>query len=296
MIMRSFFFSLIFFFLLTQNYAHEIKGIVAFGDSLTCNGNACIHSGEPLPMCTLYPDGRFTDGDVWIEVLSEKLGLERPTPSLAGGLNFAYGGATTGWNPSPNILNVGNQIKDYLERTSGRANSSNLFIIWAGGNDIKNKVWPKKLVPNLRKHIITLANAGAKTFLVPNFPPLGKTPIAESALSSIGYGISRFGKYLNLIDDPDFTHQKINAFIDRVADGTVVLLNYHLEHMLQNLEQSLGITIYRLDAYNYFYAVLDNKDLFGLGPDDELFLYDGFHPSALVHALIAQEAYNAVSQ
>src|SRR5215831_11872170 len=76
---------------------------VVFGDSLSDNGNAFIGTGGAIPAPPLYTVGRFTDGSdtsptgtpggIWHEVLSGLLGEPVSTPFLAGGTNFAVGGA-----------------------------------------------------------------------------------------------------------------------------------------------------------------------------------------------------------
>lgn len=282
-------------FLITNAYGLYVNDLVVFGDSLSCNGNACLHSASPPSICMIYPQGRFTDGDVWIEVLAEKLGIDRPIPSLAGGLNFAYGSAITGWKKSPHVLNVGNQINAFLERTNGHANSNNLYILWAGGNDIKNKIIPTKLISNLKAHIISLANAGAKTFVIPNFPPLGRTPVVEGVVSLFGHSLGRMGEFLNLLDDGSFIDEGIRSFSSKLADAGIQFMNIQLESMLQDLEHSLGINIYRFDAYTHFYRVMENLEDYGLNPNDRLFLYDGFHPSGIAHKLIAEEVFKLLN-
>ncbi len=98
----------------------------------------------------VYTAGRFTDGPdtlpatsltgVWVEQLAAKLGVAIPTPSLAGGTNYAFGGATSGTgntvlNGGPlQALNVADQISLYLSTKSIDSNA--LYIVWAGANDI----------------------------------------------------------------------------------------------------------------------------------------------------------------
>ena len=64
---------------------------MAFGDSLSDTGNDLIAFGSPQPP---YYQGRFSNGPNWIDDLAAKLGVPDPQPSLAGGTNYAYGGAT----------------------------------------------------------------------------------------------------------------------------------------------------------------------------------------------------------
>jgi GDSL-like Lipase/Acylhydrolase len=69
----------------------------SIGDSLSDAGNDYIADGGTDPV-EPYWGGRFSNGRTWVEDLSLKLGLEALTPSLAGGQDFAFGGAETGPN------------------------------------------------------------------------------------------------------------------------------------------------------------------------------------------------------
>lgn len=294
--MKSLFLSSLLFvsLCLSKIYGLDVNGIVAFGDSLSCNGNACIYALKPADICMFYPQGRFTNGDVWLEVFADKLGLARPIPSLAGGYNFAYGGATTGWEISENLLNVGHQVESYLQRVGGQADPKRLYILWVGGNDIKNKIIPKSLISNLKKHITELAQAGAKTFFIPNYPPLAQTPLISNAVSVLGGGLAMLGQYFQY--EMDSFRDSFSAYADQAADFGIRTLNYQLKAMLRELERSLQITIYQFDAYTLFHDVKNNLDAFGLNENDHLFIYDGFHPSGIVHRILGEEAFNFVKQ
>ena len=89
------------------------SSLIVFGDSLLDNGNAMLLNvadpgvgltvlGRVLPndpRQPAYPPGatKYTNpgGDVAVEVLAGRLGVPL-APSVAGGTNFAIGGATTG--------------------------------------------------------------------------------------------------------------------------------------------------------------------------------------------------------
>ena len=82
--------------------------VYVFGDSNVDNGNVYIAtSADPndqyptTPPSPPYDRGRFSNGPVWVEVMAERLGLPNPEASLAGGTNYAGGGATTGPGLSP---------------------------------------------------------------------------------------------------------------------------------------------------------------------------------------------------
>src|SRR5271166_2660917 len=80
--------------------AAPFSAIYAFGDSLSDAGNAYIASGRKAPPAPPYAlvngFGVFSNGPVWVQNLASELGLGALLPSLAGGTDFAVGGAQTG--------------------------------------------------------------------------------------------------------------------------------------------------------------------------------------------------------
>jgi len=75
------------------------SAMYAFGDSLTDTGNASLATLGMVPVSPPYADRSFTNGPVWAQDLAQSLGLPALKPSLAGGTDFAYGGAETGQTP-----------------------------------------------------------------------------------------------------------------------------------------------------------------------------------------------------
>ncbi len=69
--------------------------LFAFGDSLSDAGNDWIVELHMDPVSPYY-QGHFSNGLTWVEDLSNTLGLGTLKPSLAGGNDFAFGGAETG--------------------------------------------------------------------------------------------------------------------------------------------------------------------------------------------------------
>jgi outer membrane lipase/esterase len=73
--------------------------IIVSGDSLADSGNAFRATsalpGQAVPVSPPYFRERFSNGLMWVEHLANAFGLQI-TPSLDGGTNFAFGGATTG--------------------------------------------------------------------------------------------------------------------------------------------------------------------------------------------------------
>jgi outer membrane lipase/esterase len=221
--------------------AGEITGIVSFGDSLSDVGNDFISSGgtQPNPPEDYY-QGRFTDGGNWLDYLAKDLGLAGPVPALAGGLNYAFGGASTGpgfttWLPGQQVPNVDTQIGLYLQANTPSA--SQLFTIWAGGNDLLLGGQTNPMVPaqNIANEITMLAGAGARQFLIPNLPLLGEIPLTNTL-------------------DPQ-TRQGLDAWS--------VGFNQSLQAEVSPLEQSLGLQIHVLDVQGLFQNVMADPAAYG---------------------------------
>ena len=187
--------------------AGPYTGLVVFGDSLADSGNnAFVFDnviGPPAPPGTLrtpvpisspgfiptfpYASGRYSNGPVWTEQLASRLGLAA-APSLAGGSNFAFGGATTGPSNSPFPFSLLDQVSMYLSTTGGVAPSSNLYVVEGGGNDARaalasgDPLLIGSLVGAYASNIFTILTKlevdGAEHILLADVPDIGKTPAA----------------------------------------------------------------------------------------------------------------------
>ncbi|MFN7177524.1 MAG: hypothetical protein ACK4MX_11630, partial [Thermaurantiacus sp.] len=68
--------------------------LYVFGDSLVDAGNVFITTGGVTPNPAQgYFEGRFTNGLDFTDILQQALTGAPTAPSLAGGTNFAFGGA-----------------------------------------------------------------------------------------------------------------------------------------------------------------------------------------------------------
>jgi outer membrane lipase/esterase len=115
-----------------------------FGDSLVDAGNFYIYKTttkpDPVPAYFLpdaslgYFGGRFTNGYDYPDLLSLELFGVATRPSLAGGTNFAYGGARI-VDTGDNIPDLNAQITAFED--SGRAVDPNgIYILNFGANDV----------------------------------------------------------------------------------------------------------------------------------------------------------------
>jgi phospholipase/lecithinase/hemolysin len=168
--------------------AGSFSSIYAFGDSLSDAGNAFLATGIPAAP---YSNGRFTNGNVWVQDLAANLGLPAVTPSLAGGTDFAVGGAQSGTTPfyTAALGDLPSQLAAFQLANPGGANTNGLYTIWIGSNDLRAilatnptpaqaAVDVAAVAANVDKAINFLAADGAKNFLILTVPDLGKSPAA----------------------------------------------------------------------------------------------------------------------
>lgn len=163
---------------------------VAFGDSLSDAGNLALSIGLPPLSFTTNP------GNVAVQDIAAHYGFALD-PRLAGGSDYAYGGAGITWNapgtpPAPNITT---QITNYLA-ANPTLDPNGLYSFWGGANDIfyyadrvgsglQDPTSAVQALAGTANQALNLINqlqqAGAGTILVFNLPDTGNTPAARFA-------------------------------------------------------------------------------------------------------------------
>ena len=198
--------------LLASNAAHAglYSALYVFGDSLSDDGNnylaglyaptQVITGNSYIPSYT-YASGVYSNGPVWATYYAGLLGLPL-TPSLAGGGDYAFGGATTTSNGFPYSLT--NQADMYLSNSGGVASSSALYVVAGGGNNARATLAALAAAPAASAPAIIAAAAaayasdtgsivdqlraaGAQHIVVWDTPNLGLAPaLLAGGASSIG--------------------------------------------------------------------------------------------------------------
>ena len=292
--------------------------IIVFGDSLSDTGNDAdvsdakygVRIPGPGPDTEIdYTDGRFTSGKdtdpastlhggIWHEQLAKIfLGMTAASASLDGGLDYAYGGATTedgtrvldfgtiaGTDFNITVNNMGQQITDYLTKY-GTVDPKALVVVWGGANDIfisatdaASLITTGKQAAKREAALITrLAQAGAVNFLVPNLPPIGNTP-----------------RYNTSAGDTAAYNAASDAFNTRlpkqIAKVTAALAAQGITVNIKTLD--VGNLFTRLignqQSYN-FYNITDSAQKESVKADNYLF-WDDVHPTASGHYQLAIEA------
>lgn len=295
--------------LTASSWAAPYSALVFFGDSLADSGNnaavfdtispppGTLRTPAPIPSATFIPSypyasARYSNGPVWSEYFAASLGLSAQ-PSLAGGTNFAFGGARVAPAGSSFPYSVMDQVSGFISNSGGSVPTSALYVVEGGGNDARDAIQtffgggnPNPIIGNYVSGIATIINqlmtAGAQDILLWNIPDIGKTPAIQS-----------FG-----------------PLAAAAASGLVMAMNDALEAMLDSLSPSLLAGLHLFDAFDAINDVFANPAAYGItdvvstcgfspaciaNPSTTLF-WDGIHPTTAGHALLARAAMTEIPE
>ncbi len=263
-----------------QAAAPVFSRIYAFGDSLSDAGNDYIASGGVLPAGLIYSDGRFSNGPVWVQDLAADLHLPAVKPSLAGGTDFAYGGAEAGGEPlhTASPLDLPSQLAQFL-LDDPHPSANALYTLSIGGNDVIDAISAYASHPTAAmadvaaavgdevNFVRALAADGAKHFAIMNVPDLGKTPeeAGDSHVAtklSLLYDVELQSALGSLSVADHLSIDLVNAFglIDRaVADpGKYGLANVTTPVWTGNFENPFSGTLHATGAAQNSYLFFDH--------------------------------------
>ncbi|MCP5261631.1 MAG: SGNH/GDSL hydrolase family protein [Rhodoferax sp.] len=266
--------------------------MVLFGDSLSDTGNTrnVVGAGSGLVanLAGYGSNSRFSNGPLWHETLAPLIGVPVNTASRSSGANnynYAYGGARVD-NATGASAGVLTQYADYSARVGAAgSNPNSLYVVWAGGNDVRDLVGNANPLPgitssiNALQSVLTgLISSGANTFLIPNLPDLGMIPENRGKTTQAS------------------------------ATSATQLWNSELLAMVMDLTDQASF--YFLDVYSEFNALLANPASYGFtnttgqcrslgllgfienscsNPSAWAF-WDAIHPTTAAHAVLGRAA------
>jgi len=271
--------------------------LVVFGDSLSDPGNAYDLTGMSLvpPYTDLIPEHPYargghhlSNGSTWIEQLATKMKLVQsvgPALRVPGVFsNYAIDRTRAcAQSPSPSYIDLTGQVGMFLDDFGGVAPSESLYVVFVGGNDVRDALTSQDLsliecaLSSISSNLLALIDAGARTFLVANVPNLGQVP----AVALLGEEAQAGATYVSSI------------------------FNQNLEEILSGIKYLYGgqVNFYRLDTFDLITEASSNHpdlnvtepciDVFAgtvCAPTSDYLFWDGIHPTVTGHALIAEEA------
>jgi outer membrane lipase/esterase len=282
--------------------ASSFSDVIFFGDSLSDTGNR----HKLMTDAGAYDDGLLgglsTKQQSWTWQFASGLGHKQSANgSLLGGNNYAYGGATTGFDlPDQGVLipSMKSQIVEWGS-THVSADAGALYVLVGGHNDVQyaGKTFPgsdatsqnarqnvvNAAIQNLKNSIQVLSDKGAKHVMVSNVMDLGNTFAAHQ------FGLS------------DVAHETSMAFNTMAPSLVAYGLGLGLDVRFFDLNGVLNDI--RDDALNHQASKYGITNITtpctgvgSVGGNCGQSLYaDDVHPSAVTDKFIAQAALRAVS-
>ncbi len=282
--------------------------IYVLGDSLSDVGNieaayapiVAANGGVPLPILaapgtpSAYAPNRASNGPIWIDAFAGAFGFTS-VASLNGGTNYAFGGARTDnqlYNPViPDFLGLLQQ-RDALLATHPALDPDALYVVWGGANNLQDILTGRpradgtpqsvgQTVADLGLIIDSLAAAGASHFLVPNAPNIGLVP----RLRERGQAAVAFGTLLT-----DALNDGLATLIDSRRQAGLDILDFDTAGFLAEVvanPASYGLSNVTERCYTGDDLNFNGSGSICADPARYLF-WDGIHPTATGHALLAQ--------
>lgn len=283
---------------------------VFFGDSLTDGGYF-----RPVLIQLVGPNGaligQFTNNPnyVWSQYLADFYGSNAQSawtgnntasPTLAGGNNWAVGGARVGTDALGGLgytPSLASQYARYLS-SGNTVDPGALYTIWGGANDL----FAVQANPSQAQAIIgaavtahvglvgALTQAGAQYILVPTLPDLGLTPD------------SRAGGALGMAQGTALASTYNNALFSGLASNNLRVIPLDTFHFLQEVVANpglYGITNVTGKACVTQPPPAGSSSLFcsplSTVPGGSNYLFaDGVHPSSAAHKALADFAISVI--
>jgi len=278
----------------------QFSQVISIGDSLSDNGNTDDETLGFFPGAN-YFDGRFSNGQVWNELLALELELPLLQPSSGSGSNYAFGGAYTSFDDVYTFLVIFeftipsaiSQIYDYLANVSNTADADALYTVTIGGNDILDagnvlsafanqaeidsakqelrNIAGSLLIP-LQQLLSNIDSNGSAKLLLLNAPNVGVAPRA-------------------IIDGKQAIFEQLSQAYNQGLQDVVTALNdpriitvdfYSLTTQIVANPSDYGLSNVAEQCYD------SNTGSICSNPDDYLF-WDDIHPTTIGHTLLMLE-------
>ncbi|MNS68283.1 Phosphatidylcholine-sterol acyltransferase precursor [compost metagenome] len=278
--------------------AQSYNRLVVFGDSLSDNGNLYAATGNTTPTSPPYYQGRFSNGPVFTELLGFNAGRYAAGAPVTGSINYAFGGARTDSAASPPGMR--NQLLAYTG-AGGTFGAGDLVSILGGANNIFQGIQAFQIAAagnpaiaanptgymapistaaasDINFIVNSVATAGAGTILVTNLPRLGTTPQFNQGP---GLPAKPLADYAGTTFNTALQAGLMTVAANQPNSNIILMDLYKVSDTLSGSPERFGLTNAKDACFNGVTVCA--------APDTYLY-WDGVHPTAAGHRLIARLA------
>jgi outer membrane lipase/esterase len=264
--------------------------LITFGDSLSDNGNLFGLTGNPPPP---YFNGRFSNGPTWIELLAGGP-MNQPflTGNITGNVNLAFGGARTDNAPNLNgpIPGIPTQVGTF-GALGGTYNARDTVTMWGGANNIFQyfqtagagatpagiQATSVAAASDITGAVNQIAAQGAGRILVANLPDIGAAPdFNTSPPASAGASAATA------------------IFNQALASGMAASARLNPNTNIVQMDVAAAFAVIRTNAAAFGFTNVTERCIGslacitgGAAVQDRYLFWDGVHPTAAGHRLLA---------
>lgn len=282
----------------------QFTSLTVFGDSLSDSGNNAlivgingsqVITGNTYIPTQPYASGTYSNGATWVTSFAAGIGLPTAAaPSMAGGGNFAYGGARTTINgPVAGFpFSAATQVAGFLSGAPATLAGSGLYVIAIGGNDVRDTGEAVAANPANGAAIIGAAAAAYATGVGNMVDALQ----ARGAVNIVVWGV------------PDVGRSPAARAGGPVVAGTASFISNSFNNALQARLAGESFGVRYFDVAGAIAGAFASPGSFGfsnvtdacgavLGCDPATYLFwDGIHPTTAAQNLVAGAMLTAVPE
>lgn len=261
----------------------QAAGLQVFGDSFVDAGNANIATGGAVAPAQLgYFQGRFTNGPTFADIINYRLTGAPTVPFLAGGRNFAVGGARGAGDAVFDVPGLPPQV------VPGLPNQRNLYLASYGLGGIDDGPF---LLSFGNNDVNAIQSGDTYGLSADQYGDLYATNMATTVGGLLAAGAPRV--FVFGVPNP--------------LESEGLVLQGKLNAALAPLQTVYGSRLVQFDFFSFFGAMVADPEAFGLPADTDFdtpcldertavngridctgyFSFDGTHPTAPVHFAIA---------
>src|SRR5690606_8346731 len=252
--------------------------------------------GGTNPLSPPYYQGRFSNGQVFTELLGFDAGRYTAGAPVTGSVNYAFGGART--DNAANPPGMRNQLLAYLGG-GGTFGDNDLVSILGGANNIFQafpaaagnpataqatmQAVATSAAGDINFIVDSVASAGAGTILVTNLPRMGITPQFSASNPLVGQQGSALADFSGTTFNSALSAGLFTVAANNPNSNIILMDLYKISDTLAGAPGAFGLT-------NASSACFNQTTLTVCADPDSYLYWDGVHPTAAGHRLIASLA------